>query len=172
MCSCSPSLSSPYHPARSHLYVFFYSCLLLSGPYGPTPSARSLFASVVSSSPGMSHGEEWRFLHVDPSLVVLYYCGQGNTWQYEGGLVLSRERSSPPDHVSLAAEVRACFLFWGRGACRGVCMHCSVFGVGIFRSLHVVFRLLGSQMPSAGLWSFLTIHVSFPVWMARTVSKT
>ncbi|EKU21082.1 violaxanthin de-epoxidase [Nannochloropsis gaditana CCMP526] len=56
---------------------------------------------------GMSHGEEWRFLHVAPSLVVLYYCGQGNTWQYEGGLVLSRERSSPPDHVSLAAEAFA-----------------------------------------------------------------
>src|SRR6056297_2289704 len=73
------------------------------------------------SAPGMSHGEEWRFLHVAPSLVVLYYCGQGNTWQYEGGLVLSRERSSPPDHVSLAAEVRACFLSWGGGACRGVC---------------------------------------------------
>lgn len=57
-------------------------------------------------SKGMSHGEEWRFLHVDPSVVILYYCGRGNTWNYEGGLVLSRERSSPPEHATMAREVR------------------------------------------------------------------
>ncbi|GAB5036267.1 violaxanthin de-epoxidase [Nannochloropsis oceanica] len=54
---------------------------------------------------GMSHGEEWRFLHVDPSVVILYYCGRGNTWNYEGGLVLSRERNSPPEHAAMAREV-------------------------------------------------------------------
>lgn len=56
---------------------------------------------------GMSHGEEWRFLHVDPSVVILYYCGRGNTWNYEGGLVLSRERNSPPEHAAMAREVRS-----------------------------------------------------------------
>jgi hypothetical protein len=54
----------------------------------------------------MSHGEEWRFLHVDPSVVILYYCGRGNTWNYEGGLVLSRDRSSPAEHSAMAREVR------------------------------------------------------------------
>jgi hypothetical protein len=39
---------------------------------------------------GMEHSETWQFLELSKGLGVLYYCGTSNTWEYEGGLVITR----------------------------------------------------------------------------------
>lgn len=47
-------------------------------------------------------------MYVDSELVLLYYCGNSNTWNYEGALVLSRERATASEeHMRMASEAFA-----------------------------------------------------------------
>ena len=61
-----------------------------------------------TTTPPHTIGETWKFLHVDPELVLLYYCGNSNTWNYEGALVLSRGRAVASEaQLGIAAEAFA-----------------------------------------------------------------
>jgi len=93
-------------------YVFFSSCLLLSGPFGPTPSACSLFASVVCPRNEPRRGVAVPTRGPIPCCSLLLRARQHMAVRGRAGLVARTKQPPRPRLLGRRGKSLLSFLGW------------------------------------------------------------